>query len=279
MLQKLEAQATRRETSCGAGRLVWRTWGAGSPVVLLHGATGSWTHWVRNIAPLGARFRVVVPDMPGYGESDLPPGPHTADVLADAVIVGLDVVVPPPTPVALVGFSLGGIIAGVVAARQGQRVRTLVLIGPAGLALPYTTPPDLQRVPDGASDEDAREVHRENLRRMMIGDPRRADDLAVHVHVENLRRARFKSGTIPQSDTLLRALPHVRARIAGLWGARDAFVAGSLDARRELLARFERDLDFRVIDGAGHWVIYEAAEAANAALIEMLDGRVERALG
>ena len=39
------------------------------------------------------------------------------------------------------------------------------------------------------------------------------NDLAVHLHMENLRRARFRSGTIPVSDVLLRALPGIRARI------------------------------------------------------------------
>jgi pimeloyl-ACP methyl ester carboxylesterase len=42
--------------------------GAG-PTLLLHGGTGSWTHWVRNIEPLARQFSVVVPDLPGMGES------------------------------------------------------------------------------------------------------------------------------------------------------------------------------------------------------------------
>src|SRR3990170_577513 len=177
--------------------MIWRCWGAGPPRVLLHGATGSWTHWLLNVLPLAERFRVIVPDMPGFGDSDMPPEPHTAERLADIVSVGLDAVVPPPAPLDLAGFSFGGIIGGVVAARQGERVRTLLLLGPHGM-----TPAEVM------------EAHRENLRVLMLGDPEKADDLAVHVQMENLRLARFKSGGIPASDTLLRALPAVRARIA-----------------------------------------------------------------
>ncbi len=70
--------------------MVWRSWGAGPPLVLLHGASGSWTHWIRNVLPLAARFRVLAPDMPGFGDSDAPPEPHTADGLADLVVAGLD---------------------------------------------------------------------------------------------------------------------------------------------------------------------------------------------
>jgi pimeloyl-ACP methyl ester carboxylesterase len=81
---------------------------------------------------------------------------------------------------------------------------------------------------------------------------------------------RLAAGSIPTSDALARALPAVRARITGIWGSRDAYVGEHLDARRRALAVWQPDLDFRVIDGAGRWVIYEAAAAVNAALVDML---------
>src|SRR5690606_94454 len=62
---RIDRTAERRTTPCGDGHLVWRLWGNGPPLVLLHGAFGSWTHWLRNIPALAARFRVIAPDMPG----------------------------------------------------------------------------------------------------------------------------------------------------------------------------------------------------------------------
>ncbi len=53
---------------------------------------------------------------------------------------------------------------------------------------------------------------------------------------ENLRRARFKAGAIPQSDVLRRALPGIQARIAGIWGGCDAFTGRRLDEVRRTLA-------------------------------------------
>jgi pimeloyl-ACP methyl ester carboxylesterase len=250
--------------------MVWREWGGGPAVVLLHGASGSWMHWIANVEPLARRFRVVAPDMPGFGDSDLPPPPHDAERLAEIVAGGLHRVVPPPRTVDLVGFSMGGIVAGLIAARKDARVRTLVLVGPNGMALPFEPVRPLARVTPEMAPDEAREVHRENLRVLMMGDPGAADDLAVEIQVENLRRARFRSSGIPESDVLLRALPAVRARIAGIWGERDAFAAPHVEERRRVLARFQRDLDFRVIPGAGHWVIYEAAERVNAILREVL---------
>jgi len=270
VVSRIEFLATRRFTSCGVGSMVWRVWGEGRPLVLLHGASGSWTHWIRNVLPLAKDFRVLAPDMPGFGESDVPPEPHTADMLAGAVASGLDVLVPPPVDLDLAGFSFGGIIAGLVAARLGPRVRTLVLLGAGGLGLSRLPPPPLLQVQGDMAPADIERVHRENLRILMIADPQRVDDLAVFLQMENIRLARFKSGTIPASDTLLRALPAVRARLASILGGRDAFTAARLEDYRRVLASVQPDLDFRVIVGAGHWAIYEAADEVNRTLGDVL---------
>jgi pimeloyl-ACP methyl ester carboxylesterase len=267
---RIESRATRAATPCGGGSMVWRIWGEGRPLLLLHGASGSWTHWIRNIPPLAAQFRVLVPDMPGFGDSDTPSEPHTADRLADLVASGLDIVVPPPTGVDVAGFSFGGIIGGLVAARLGRRIRTLVLLGSGGLALARAPTRPLLRIHPDMAPEEIRDAHRENLRILMIADPDKADDLAILLQIENLRRARFKSGAIPQSDALLQALPAIHARIAGIWGERDAFGGPHLGEYRRVLASVQQDLDFRVIDGAGHWVTYEAADQVTAALLDML---------
>ena len=269
-LSRIEAQATRSVTPAGGGSMVWRSWGEGPPLVLLHGASGSWTHWIRNILPLALRYRVLVPDMPGFGDSDAPPEPHTADGLADLVAASLDVVLPLPTRFDLAGFSFGSIIGGLVAARLGRRVSTLVLLGTGGLGLPLGSPRSLARIESTMSPEEIRRVHRANLLTLMLARPESADDLAVSLQIENLRRARFKSGTIPQSDVLRRALPAIRARIVAIWGGSDAFTDGRLDEYRRVLASAQEDLDLRVIEGAGHWVTYEAAHQVNTALFELL---------
>jgi len=64
----------------------------------------------------------------------------------------------------------------------------------------------------------------------------------------------------------------IRARIAGIWGGSDAFADGRLEACRRVLSSAQADLDFRVIEGAGHWVPYEAAHQINAAFFELLGG-------
>ena len=94
VLDELQRQATRYETPCGDGRMVWHLWdksGGSAPVVVLfHGGAGSWRHWVRNIPVLVETYRVLVPDLPGLGESDFPPDGDNAEPVARIVADGID---------------------------------------------------------------------------------------------------------------------------------------------------------------------------------------------
>ncbi len=267
---RIEALGTRVVTPVASGDMLWRVWGEGPPLVLLHGASGSWTHWIRNVLPLAAHHRVLAADMPGYGDSDAPPEPHTADALADLVAAGVERLLPAPAPLDLAGFSMGAIIGGMVAARLGARVRRLVLLGPGGLGLEPAPARSLRRLGPGMGPDAVRHVHRQNLLALMLARPESADELAVTLQIDNVARSRFRSGTIPVSDSLRRALAHVPARLAGIWGRHDAFTGHHLAESRQVLAGFDPDLRFRVIESAGHWVNYEAADEVNALLAEWL---------
>lgn len=264
------AEAKRCETPCGAGEMVWRLWGEGPPLVLLHGGYGSWMHWIRNVLPLARRFTVAAPDLPGLGESATPPEPHTAEGLARIIVEGIAHVLPGGVPLALAGFSFGGVLGGHVAALLGERVREFVIIGSNGLGL-ARQPTDLRRLPPGAGEEEALAVARHNLAALMIADPARIDELAVHIQAQNAPRGRVRSRRFSRggADTLVRALPRVKARLAGIWGGRDATAFPHLAERAQVLRTIQPAARFEVIAGAGHWVPYEAAEQFNPLLAEI----------
>ena len=73
--------------------MVWRVWGGGPPLVLLHGGTGSWMHWIRNIEELARDFTVVAPDIPGSGESASPEVPISADRIGATMAGGLAAII------------------------------------------------------------------------------------------------------------------------------------------------------------------------------------------
>jgi 2-hydroxy-6-oxonona-2,4-dienedioate hydrolase len=267
---RVAAAARRIETPCGSGSMVWRVWGEGPALVLLHGGYGSWTHWLRNIPVLASGRRVIAADMPGTGESASAPEPYTAESLAAIVASGLDQVLAPGETFDLAGFSFGGLIGGHVAAAFGARCRRLILVGAGGLGLKRTQMQELRKWRDAPDAAGQRALHRENLAILMIADPARIDDLALHLQAENASRGRTKSPPIARTDTLARKLPQVQARFAGIWGERDATAMDDLPARARLLRGIQPDAPFVVIADAGHWVQFEAPDAFNAALLDLL---------
>ena len=267
-VEGVAAEAQRIETPCGAGTMVWRVWGSGPPLILLHGGYGSWAHWIRNVFVLARRFTVIAPDLPGLGESSTPPEPHTAEGLAGIIVEGLDIVLSKDAAPHIAGFSFGGVLGGHVAAQLGDRLRALTLVGSNGLGL-VRQPTALQRVPAGVSAGEALAVHCHNLGALMIADPAKIDELAVYIQSHNAPRGRVKSRRFSRADTLARALPLVKARLDGIWGERDATAYPHLDERARVLRSFQPGARFEVIAGAGHWVQYEAAERFNPILAEI----------
>ena len=267
----IAAEAERFETPCGGGSLVWRRWGSGPPLVLLHGGYGSWMHWVRNVLPLSRRFTVIAPDLPGLGESATPPEPWTAEGLAAIVVAGLEIVVPSWDRVHLAGFSFGGVIGGTVAAQLGERLNGFTVVGSNGLGL-TRQPTDLRRVPQGASEEEEFATHRYNLNQLMIHDPAKIDELALYLQKTNHARARMRSRRFSRSGSLVEALPQIKARLDGIWGGRDATAYPHLDERAQTLRRVQPAARFAVVPEAGHWVQFEAADRFNELITEFAGG-------
>jgi 2-hydroxy-6-oxonona-2,4-dienedioate hydrolase len=261
------AEAQRIETPCGDGSLVWRVWGSGPPLILLHGGYGSWAHWIRNVPVLARDVTVIAPDLPGLGDSATPPEPWTADGLAAIVVAGLDVVLPKGVKPHMAGFSFGGVIGGVAAAQLGDRLKGFTVVGSNGLGL-ERSPTALGRVKPDASEEEEFATHRFNLNQLMIHDPDKIDELALWLQKTNHARARMRSRRFSRSGALIEALPKITARLDGIWGERDATAYPHVEDRARLLRGVQPGARFAVVPGAGHWVQFEAADRFNRLIAE-----------
>lgn len=274
----LLAECTVRETPCGDGAMVWRVWGEGPPLVMLHGGAGSWRHWVLNIRALAQHFTLYVADLPGLGDSAGPPKPFdtndfpgSIDHLAGIICDGIDTLIGEDARFKILAFSFGSINSGYVALRMGARVEHLTLVGAGAMGLPWDgLPAEPKALRDANTEEERRGVHRNNLGILMIGDPNNIDDRAVYLQSENIARARLRSYRIAGTDTLRRALERVEAPLGGIWGRGDIYAVPNLQGRIDIIRGICPDADCRVIDGAGHWVMYEAPEAFNRAALEQL---------
>jgi 2-hydroxy-6-oxonona-2,4-dienedioate hydrolase len=266
----VESSARIERTPCGKGDIVWHVWGDGEPVVLLHGGAGSWTHWVRNIgALLRAGRSVVVPDMPGFGDSVSAPGVHDADGLPSWIARGLDTLLGDEA-VDLVGFSFGGLVAGLFAAGHPQRVRRLVLSGAPALSAEPMAPLDLRTWHDVPAGPARDAIHRHNLAALMLAQPASIDALAVALHAANVERDRMRRRRLMRTDLLLRTLPDIACPVAGIWGEDDVLYRGRRAMVEEALAHARDPRLVVFVPGAGHWVQYERHEAYDAALASAL---------
>jgi pimeloyl-ACP methyl ester carboxylesterase len=263
-----DAAAERVEISFGVGKTIWRMWGHGRPLLLLHGGSGSWRHWIRNLGPLLPGRRLLAPDLPGLGESDLPAQPWTLTEVAAIVADGLAPLLSRDEACDVIGFSFGALVAGGLAARLQHRVGTLILVGASGLGMERGDV-RLESVRNKAGG-DRMTAHRTNLQRLMFADPARIDPQALAIQAWNSDHARLRSVKLSTSSVLLDALRQATARLCAIWGAHDAVAGRTLGDRMALLRRLQPGADVRAIPGAGHWVAYEAADAFNAAATDML---------
>mgnify|MGYP002135842347 CR=1 FL=1 len=110
-----------------------RTCGNKPPVVLLHGLMTSGACWTPVARALEKDYDVIMPDARGHGNSGVPDQGYLYENLAADVVSlidALDLVSP-----VLVGHSMGGMTAAVVASRNSKRLRGLILVDPAFLTL------------------------------------------------------------------------------------------------------------------------------------------------
>ena len=267
------ADGQRCVTSLDGVQLVWHSWGDSDrpTLVLLHGGSGSWTHWVRCIAPLrDAGWRVLVPDLPGFGDSDLPPGCTDVPDLPAHLHAGLQQLAP-HGPVQIVGFSFGGMTGALWLAQYPGDAQALVLVGAPGMGLtaPERVPLKGWRHLPTPEAQDA--VHRHNLMALMLKHPESLDALALDVHRANVQRDRMPRRRLSSTPIVAQALPRITARISAIYGEHDALYTHRLPEVREAMAHLAPNWgQWHTVPGAGHWVIYEAAEAFNAALLKVL---------
>lgn len=273
----IEAAARRLETPCGDGAMVWHRWAgqgadpAAAPVVLLHGGSGSWTHWVRNIAALVAGGRhVLAADLPGFGDSAPPPRGHDADAMPPFVEAGLAALLG-DTPCDVVAFSFGCMVAGLLAAQWPRRVRRLVLVGAPALIDRGQPPLNLRAWSHLAPGPEREAVQRHNLRSLMLAHDDSVDALAVALHEANVVRDRMKMRRLSRTDLLLRTLPQVRCPVVGIWGEEDLLYRGRTEVIAPALAHAPDFRGLTLLPGIGHWAQYEDAPGFDRALRAALD--------
>ncbi|AND70104.1 hypothetical protein ATSB10_26500 [Dyella thiooxydans] len=130
--QAMAAHLDEKTVQAGGAHWSYYEGGEGPTLVLLHGYDSNKAVWLKVAAKLSPHFHLVIPDLPGWGDSSRDPG---ADYDVDTQAARLDGFMQALglRNVTLVGHSMGGAIAGVYAAEHPERVNRLVLVDSFGL--------------------------------------------------------------------------------------------------------------------------------------------------
>ncbi|MBL8967750.1 MAG: alpha/beta hydrolase [Spirochaetaceae bacterium] len=269
----------------GPGRPGSPAEGSGKPaLVLIHGLGDEADTW-RHLFPLLSRdFRLVAPDLPGFGRS-LPGDPAGFD---SGIIAAADLVLDTMDAAGLgeailVGSSLGAVVAELVAFRAPGRVRGLVLLDgglpsprslPAALVplvLPFLGPAAYRSL--RGKPEAAYESLRPFYRDLDALDAADRDFLArrVAARVDSERQLRGFFGLLRSAafaalfgqGLFRRGLAALDKPVLVLWGSEDRFADRRAAAR---IARHAKRCSFSEIEGAGHLPQQERPEALAAAI-------------
>jgi N-formylmaleamate deformylase len=231
-----------------------RTGGAKPPVVLLHGLMGSGACWTPLARRLESDFDVVMPDARGHGGSSAPHHGYRYDDLASDV-VGLIRGLALSRPV-LLGHSMGGMTAAVVASRRTNLLRGLVLVDPTFLS------PERQRE---VHESDVADQHRRALE--LSQSELVAQARARHPHrsreiVELQAEARLKTRT-DAFDVLTPPNPDYREVVSAI-DVPSLLVIGDSPVVTMEMATELRGLNPRLrveqIENAGHGLPFEQPE-------------------
>lgn len=283
MTTELTQEGTARELATDRGVLRYHEAGDGSPLLLLHGSGPGVTGW-RNyrgvLADFAEHYRCLVLEFPGFGVSD-PCDGHPMAMAKFAVkdfLDGLGL-----SDVAIVGNSMGGIVATQFAIAEPERVNKLVTIGGAGRSVFAPSPGEGIRLLMEFTDDPTREKLVRWLRSMVF-DPA--------IVTEELIEERWALATEPKTLEIARRMYGTEAFAAGAraaaasndtpywaqlgkikiptlltWGRDDR--VSPVDMAMLPMRELPRG-ELHVFPNCGHWTMIEAREAWLATVLAFL---------
>lgn len=236
-----------------------RTGGNKPPVVLLHGLMTSGVCWTPLARALEEDYNVIMPDARGHGKSNAPAEGYYYDNLATDVLSLIEVL-GLAAPV-LIGHSMGGMTAAVVANRNPKRIRGLILADPC-----FLTPQRQHEV----YKSDVAAQHQRNLNRSkedFLAELKLRHSHRSHELIELLAQARFQTSMhafqvlTPPNPDYMQLIKTLDIPSLLVIGDVDAVVSPGMASE---LAKLNQRLEVAQITEAGHGVIYDQPQRFSA---------------
>jgi len=257
------------------------TGGDGPVLLFVHGLSGNWQNWLLNIPAFMDRYRVIAPDLPGFGGSDMPAGEisihgyaRVLDRLCDEL--GIERVL-------LVGNSMGGFVGAELALSFPTRVDKLVLVSAAGISIEHQRRQPLLTLARLASIGTERQVAQANDLVVRRRRARRLGMQLVFRYPERLSaplaweliQGTNKPGFLPALEALLDysfrdRLAEIEMPVLIVWGCNDMLVpVGDAERFQRLIGPNAHKVIF---EDTGHCPMIERPSRFNALLEGFLAG-------
>jgi len=239
--------------------------GSGEPVLLLHGSgpgVSAWANWRLSIQSLKDDFRLLAPDLAGFGFTETPQDiVYSRQLWLDQMVAFLDAV--GVEKVNVIGNSFGGSMALALAIHHPERINKLILMGSVGV--PFELTPGLDAVW-------GYEPTQENMRaimRIFAYDQTLVGDDLVRMRYEASKRAGVQEAYAAMfpapRQRWVEAMAHDEAEIRGI-GHKTLLVHGRDDKVIPLstsltLQQWIDDSQLHIFGRCGHWTQIEHAAA------------------
>jgi len=271
-LERYQAGFRRKTVQVADHRIVYSEGGKGDSVVLLHGFGASADNWNRFAGRLTRRYRVIAPDLPGWGQSTRLKAESYGYVRQIERLhqfisqMGLE-------RFHLAGHSMGGFLASAYAARYPEKVATLALLAPHGIAEPQ--PSELaQSVAAGDNWLVANSM--ETFDRLLNGVfarrpyvPRSVFRLLAQHAIRNSAKSAAIFAEMQTNDPPLeQRLPQIKAPTLIIWGDQDRVLHVSC---AEVFRRGIEGSEVLLLPGCGHMPLVENARECSTAWLKFVE--------
>ncbi len=257
-------------------KISYTTYGKGYPVLFLQGSgpgASGWLNFRYNVQHfVDQGYHVIIPDLPGFGDSDKPDLDYTLDFFAESMMDfanQLDL-----EKFALVGNSLGGAVSLGMSLANPDRISHLMLMGCGGLEnieVYFQQMEGIQamtKIPLGSPEFTP--AYLKEVLKLIVFNPEHITDELIEERFRILKTQNPAVFTRMSIPNITERLKEINTPILGFWGAQDRFCP--ISGARTLVEHCP-NAEMITLSQCGHWVMIEYAELFNQRCTDFLKNK------
>lgn len=247
--------------------------GNGFPIFFLQGSgpgASGWLNFRYNVKHfVNNGFEAIIPDLPGFGDSDKPERDYTLDFFAESILELADILA--LNTFSIVGNSLGGAVGITLALTHPERVTQLVLMGCGALedqAYYFQHMKGIQamtKIP--LNSPEFTHAYLKDVLKLIVFDPKHITDELVAERLRVLKTQKPCVFTRMSTPNLTDHLSDIQCPVLGFWGADDCFCP--ISGAEKIVNKCKR-AQVITLSQCGHWVMIEYPHLFNHRCLEFL---------